>query len=412
VSRFLYLTQYFPPEVGAAQTRLDSITSLLARRGHHVDVVTAMPSYPGSEILEGYGGRWFMREELDGRAVVRTRALPAMGTGRKRLLSYAVFTASSFVGLVRSKRPDILVVESPPLTLAIPAIVWARLRRVPLVFNIADLWPDAAVEVGALREGALLRVLYALERWTYRSARLVSTVTDGVAARLLSEKHLDSNKLVMLPNGVDVELFSPERGDRATADRVGIPRGPFFVYAGTVGLVHGVGPLIDAFLQLANEPGSPSLVILGAGSERDRLERLAKDSEGHKIKFIDPVPPHVLAEILPLAEAAVVTLADLAINASSRPAKMFPAMASGVPVLFAGVGEGADEVVTSGGGVVVSNQPTSIADAVRGLMKDPEGAREMGRAGREHVLQRWTWDRLLDTWLERVDQLVIQDRRL
>jgi colanic acid biosynthesis glycosyl transferase WcaI len=405
--RFLLLTQYFPPEIGAAQTRLDALTNAIHRAGHEVDVVTAMPSYPLDSVLAEYRGRWFVREEDAGRRVVRTRAYPAMGTGLRRFLSYGVFSVSSLLGLFRSRRPDVLLIESPPLLLAVPGLLWARLRRIPVVFNVADLWPDAAVAVGALDDGLILKVLLRLEKWTYRHASLVSTVTDGVADKLLTVKLVPPDKLVMLPNGVDVERFSGAPATGEGRKGLGLTAHPFVVYAGTMGLVHGVEPLIDAFAIL-DEAGDQrtTLVMLGAGSERGALEQRVKARGLGNVVFRDAIPQDRLAAVLGDALAGVVTLADIPINRLARPAKMFPIMASGLPVLFAGSGEGAAIVERSGGGVVVENNPHVIADAVRQLCEDAAGRQAMGAAGRKYVLEHLSWDVLIASWLDRVGQLV------
>ena len=407
--RLLLLTQYFPPEIGAAQTRLDALTRAVHRAGHDVDVVTAMPSYPSDAILVGYRHKWFMRQVEPERSVIRTWAYPAMGSGLKRMVSYGIFSVTSLGGLVRSKRPDVLLIESPPLPLAVPGLLWARLRRVPVVFNVADLWPDAPAAVGALHDGFVLRAMYSLERWAYRRSSLVSTVTEGVADQLLNVKRIPSDKLIMLPNGVDTERFCPAEstgaGRRLLVD---LPAQPFLVYAGTMGMVHGIEPLIDAFRQLHNEEvDSPTLLMLGAGSERALLERRANQAHLTNVVFHDPIPPEQLAMVLNDAVAGIVTLADIPINQHARPAKMFPIMAAGRPVLFAGAGEGARLLAGAGGGLVVNNDSGAIAAAVRQLVDDADSARAMGVAGRDYVVKNLSWPALIGDWLDRVQRLVV-----
>lgn len=394
--KVLLLTQYFRPEVGAAQTRLDALTAHLDALGDEVEVVTALPNYPEGRILPGYR-RTLMRTTTEaGVRVHRIWMYAAMGTGLKRLASYLSFTASSVLGLVRSRKPDLVIVESPPLFLAATAVAYGMVRRVPVVMNVADLWPDAAVEVGALSEGRVLSFAHWLERHLYRRCAAISTVTDGVRDRLL-EKGVPAAKVVMLPNGVDTDRFAPDAGDPAQLARLGIPEGPFIVYAGTIGLAHGIDPLIDAMKLVANEAG-PVLVIIGSGSERPRIERrIATEAIGN-VMLHDPISPEELAAVLPLASAAIVTLADIPLNRSVRPAKMPPLMAAGVPVVFAGSGEGAELLRSADAGIVVPNEASAIAEAILELHRDPDLRRRLGGNGRHAALTRWSWPSLIAPW--------------
>ena len=176
--KFLLLTQYFPPEIGGAQTRLRSTAVELKRLGHDVEIVTALPNYPRGKFYPGYEGRIYLREEFEGITVRRVWLYPAMGGGLRRMLNYASFTIMSLFGLLLSQRPDFIFVESPPLFLSIPACVAGFLWRVPFIFNVADLWPDIVVEGGFLKQGPLIRLMRRLEQWSYRSAGYVNAVTE------------------------------------------------------------------------------------------------------------------------------------------------------------------------------------------------------------------------------------------
>ena len=146
--RFVILSQYFPPEIGGAQTRLKSLATELIRRGHEVEIVTSFPNYPKGELFPGYQKGFYRRENWEGLTLHRVWLYPAVGSGLKRLLNYVSFTLTSFFGLMRCKRPDYIFVESPPLFLSVPAWVMSLLWRSPFIFNVADLWPDVIVDQG------------------------------------------------------------------------------------------------------------------------------------------------------------------------------------------------------------------------------------------------------------------------
>jgi glycosyltransferase involved in cell wall biosynthesis len=259
------------------------------------------------------------------------------------------------------------------------------------------MWPDAAISVGALRPGRSVQLMLRLEAWAYRHARLITTVTDGVRDKLVRDKGVPADKILMLTNGVDTDLFKPRAGAPARRTALGLPDGPFVIYAGTMGLAHGLDPLLDAFARL-DADRDPFLLLIGAGSERPRLERRAAAEGLSNVIFRDPIPLEELAELMPLATIGAVTSANIPINEFSRPAKLFPVMACALPVLFAGGGEGANLVESSSAGMVVPNEPAAIADATRRLMSDRDAARRMGDNGREVVERDWSWKGTVERW--------------
>lgn len=251
--------------------------------------------------------------------------------------------------------------------------------------------------------------MLALERWSYRRADLVSTVTDGVKAKLI-DKGVPDAKISMLVNGVDVEMFGPEAGDRAVLDELELPSGPFFVYAGTMGLAHDLDPLMSAMAALRVHHESPYLLMIGGGSERPRLEARVRDEGISNVLFRDPIPPEQLARLLPLAEVGIVTLADIPLNQATRPAKLLPLMASGIPCLFAGSGEGTSVLLANQAGVAVDNEQEGILEALLMLVEKPELRQRMGAAGRISAESSWSWKAHVGPWRMAI-QRVIDARR-
>lgn len=156
--RFLFLTQYFRPEIGASQVRLGAIARALKQYGHDVEVVTAVPNHPTGRILPQYRGRFYVLENFHGIPVHRVWIYPAVGAGLRRVVNYASFVAMSLVGLLRCQRPDYVFVESPAFFLALPGSLAAARWRAGMILNVADLWPDSVQQLGVLRTGALIDV--------------------------------------------------------------------------------------------------------------------------------------------------------------------------------------------------------------------------------------------------------------
>ncbi|MDI6841077.1 MAG: glycosyltransferase family 4 protein, partial [bacterium] len=213
--RFLFLTQYFPPEVGAAQLRLYAICKELLKRGHKITVVTGMPNYPKGEIFPEYRGKLYMKEIIESIPVIRTWIYPATHGNIiirkilwKRLLNYFSFTLTSLYGILHTSRPDYIFVESPPLFLGISGYLGSRFMSAPYIFNVSDLWPDSVEEMGIIKNKILIKLAKKLEAFLYSNAFLINGVTLGIVDSIV-KKGVHSDKVLFLPNGVDVDLFKP-----------------------------------------------------------------------------------------------------------------------------------------------------------------------------------------------------------
>ena len=399
--RFLVLTQYFPPEVGAAQLRLAATVDELRRQGHEVEVVTALPNYPTGAIYPEYRGRVYAREERDGLVIHRVWLYAATGAGVRRVLNFASFVATSLLGLVRARRPDFIFVESPPLFLSIPALLCARLWGARVIYNVADLWLDQVRALGLLHDGVLLRLAEAVERWTLRASDYVNVVTEGLRTRLIHEKGVPAEKVLFLPNGVDTDLFAPSEPDRELERELGLGGKQVVVYAGTHGYAHGIDVAIAAARLLREE--NVEFIFIGDGSEKRRLIELARDTAATNVRFLDSAPPTYIARLYSVALTGLSTLRDVPLADATRPVKIFATMASAKPVLYSGGGEGARLVLAADAGIVVPwGSADELAGAVRALIAAPDIAATLGRNGRRYVEENLRWSSLVGDWLSQL----------
>jgi glycosyltransferase involved in cell wall biosynthesis len=314
------------------------------------------------------------------------------------MFNYASFALSSISGLVRASKPDCFVVELPPLTLCIPAILFAKLWRVPVILNVSDLWPDSALELGIIKDGLLAGILQGLERWAYQNADYVCGVTQGIVKTLGSQKGVPERKLLFLPNGVDTELLTPQPPDIRLQERLGLVGKNLVVYAGTHSLAHGLDVLLDAAEVMRNEPNF-HFVFVGSGSAKKALVARAQRSELPNVSFLDSIELAEVTRLYSIALCGVVSLCDIPILKSARPAKTLSIMACGKPVVLAAKCE-TSVVEDANAGIVVDNDnPEAIAEAIRRLRNNPELAAQMGRNGRDYVEHHCRWSVLVDDWL-------------
>lgn len=407
--RFLILTQYYPPEIGAAQLRLSAVARSLTMRGHEVEVVTGMPNYPHGRIADGYRGKAVVTEMLDGVRVRRTWLMPATGSGGKRMLNYLTFTATSLPAGAAMQRPDVVLVESPPLTLAVTGWAIARRWGVPMVLNVSDLWPDSALQLELVRDGAMARAAARLERWAYRRATLINAVTDGIRNALIERKDVPPRKVLFLPNGVDTDVFRPLPRDEALAQALGLADRAVILVAGTMIYAAGLDVVLAAAERLTSRP--VTFLLVGGGSERERIGRLVHERSLQNVVMLEPQPPAEIPRLYSIAAAGLMTLRDSPLFEGTRPARILATMACGKPVIYSGAGEGARMVDAAEAGIVVPPQdPDALAGAVAAVVDDPERAAVLGANGRRYVETELSWDRLVGAWLDQLTERLPQPR--
>jgi len=397
------LTQCYPPEIGGAQVLLGSFAKELKRQGHDVKVVTTLPNYPKGEIFEGYRRRWMVHEEIDGVPVLRTWVY-AVQSARlvPRMASYFSFCLTSLLSFRWIGKPDLIFVDSPPLFLCLVAVLLARLKGSSWVMNIADLWPDAVADSGLVQSTFLLTMAWKLEASLYKSADFVSSVTEGICKILAEEKCVPKNKILFLPTGVDTSLFHSLSPDPALLDQWKLHGKSVFTYAGRIGHSQGLTLVLDAAYGLRNREDI-TFVLLGDGPVRQELQSQSKALGLTNILFVEPVPLSEMPRWWSITRGALVTLKDQPVHLSARPSKSLPAMASGIPVIFSGVGEMARIITEADAGMVVPpEQVEPFAQAIVMLADEPALARRLGENGRRLCEQEFGWDKIVQNWLSQM----------
>lgn len=359
--RVVIASRIFSPEPAAAAFRLHALAKALVARGHEVEVLT-------SRLPSG------LEERADAGITVRRARVIRDRSGIVRgYLPYASFDVPLAVRLLVARRPSVVVVEPPPTTGVVVRAICAA-RRIPYVYFAGDILADAARSAGS--PPAVVAVVRRLELAAWRRAALVLSVSSSVTSRLL-ELGVPAERISEVGNGVDVEVFSPS-GDAVSSDR------PLAVYAGTASEVHGAGVFVEAMAHV----DSMRLVFLGAGAERDSLRRRAEQVAPGRVEFHPSVPPSEVARWLRGACVAVASVRPEGGYSFAFPTKMYAAVATGTPVLFAGEGPGRDFASAAPHGCAVSHDPRSVAEALlrsRDRPVDAAGRAELAQWARAEV---------------------------
>lgn len=391
------LTQYFEPEIGAAPLRYSAFVRALADLGVEIDVVTAMPNHPTGAIFPEYLGRVFARESSDFGTVRRSWLYPAMGSGLRRYVNFISFAVTAVGNLVRLRRVDVIVVESPPVTVGLVGWMAHHLLRCRLITYVSDLSSNSLEDLGVAGAGLLGRVLRGAEGFVYRSSDVVTTVTDGMV-RVLGEQYgVPEDRIVMLANGADTSVFSPREPDPEVLARFGVGRRPYVLYAGTHGYAHGLDTAVDAARSLTAD--GIDVLFIGEGSDKERIVGLAGDLPN--AHFFGQQPPSVVAELYSGALCGISTVRDVQVMRDARPAKLFACLSCARPIVYSGGGEGARLVKMADAGVVTApERADELADAVRWVRAHPREAEEMGQRGRTFIEKNFSWSTLVGRWAE------------
>jgi glycosyltransferase involved in cell wall biosynthesis len=379
--RLLLISQYFPPEVTAASARVHAFAAGLAERGHEVEVICEVPNHPTGRVRDGFRRRPLVRRRMDGFGV---RYLWVHAAEHKsplsRTLTYGSFAALTTVTGSLAARPDAVLVSSPPLPAAIAASLIAGRHRVPWVFDVRDLWPEAAVTLGELRPGPATRALERIERRLYRRADAILAVTEPFRRQIAASVD-DPEKVEVLSNGTTSEWLAAGRAEVDKAE-VGLPDDRYvWTYAGNLGLAQGLETAIDAAALLGE---AFHLELVGDGPRISGLRQRAERSGGAQVSFRGLVEPPIAARIMRASDAVLVSLAARPELVKSVPSKLFDCCAVGRPVIVAASGEPRRLALDAAAAVAVEpGDPASLADAIRTLRGDPARAEELSRAGRD-----------------------------
>lgn len=380
------LSQYYPPEVGAPQTRLSELARLMVLEGDSVTVLTAMPNYPTGKIYAGYGGL-LKRESFDGVNLVRTFIYPTQRTDfLRRLTNYFSFVISSAVfGTFLLKRADVLLVESPPLFLGLSGVWLSLVKRAKLIFNVSDLWPESAVQLGILRRNSFFHTLSSwLESFCYRQSWLVTGQSKSIIKNI--QARFPNCQTYHLSNGVDTRRF-PAAGNGYAPQSSSINGQCVVMYAGLHGLAQGLGQVLLAAEDLG-EDSRFKFVLIGDGPEKNMLIEQATARGLSNVEFREPRRAHEIPDLLASSDIVLVPLTSYLVGAV--PSKLYEAMAGGRPVILVASGEASEIVNAYQAGITVEpGDIKALVQALKTLVGQPQLRQTMGENGRRAAEQHF-----------------------
>lgn len=388
--KIVVLCPHFAPDTAPTGTVMTRIVHELAALGHELHVVTSLPWYREHRIESGWGGRLLRTERTAWGSIVRVHPFPGDDKANlvRRAVGFAGFSALAGIAGLRAggllRRADVVLAMSPPLTLGLTGWLVGLGRRAPLVFNIQDVFPDAAVRTGAITDRRIIAVASWLERVSYHRARAVTVLSDDLRANVAGKVRSTHRDAVhVIPNFVDTDAITP--GDRMTTYRreLGIGDEPVVLYAGNVGFSQSLDLVVGA----ARRMPDVAFVVNGDGAARRELEAGAHDVPN--LHFAGYQPVERLAEVLATGDVHVVPLRT-GLGDVSVPSKTYSSLAAGRPVI-ASIDAGSEIprllAAAGAGRSVPPDDLDAFVDALRGLVADPAARQGMGGSGRDWAVR-------------------------
>lgn len=368
----------------------------MQQRGHEVTILTALPNYPTGKIYSEYRGKQRRQEVLDGLKVIRSWIYPTKSpTLVKRFLNYFSFVFSSMARGSRLEKQDVIIVESPPIFLGIAGIFLSKWLGAKLIFNVSDLWPDSAVEIGVISSNSpFVAISKKLEQFCYRKAESITGQSLSIVKTI--KERVPDKKVELITNGADTDLFSPERRNDTIRSKYVFDGKFVIVYAGLFGIAQGLGQILDAAKKLTDNKNIVFLLV-GDGPEKEILVNRVHKEGLNNVIIQDPIVKSEVPALLASMDAAIVPL-KTAIN-GAVPSKIYENMASGLPILFIGDGDGAEIITREQAGIVLKPYDCSaLLTAIDKLYNNFELREQMGRNGVRAARNKYSREKIADAF--------------
>ena len=398
--------------MGAPAGRVAELSRLWVEQGHEVTVLTGFPNHPTGVVPPEYRSklrRLTARENYNGIEVVRTWLLPFPNRkAHERILNYSSFGISSALTGMFTAQPDVVIASSPQLLVGLSGWWLARHKRVPFVFEVRDLWPESLAAVGAGSTGSLLhRLLGKIAGFLYHRCDRLVVVTPAFKDHLVKHWRVPSEKISVVDNGVDTNLFRPLPLDSVLRHTLGA-EGRFVVsYIGTMGLAHGLETVVEAASRLQNAAPEILFLLVGEGAEKERIAALTRSRGLTNVRFVGQQPRETVPDYISASDVCLVPLKRTDLFKTVLPTKMLEFMACARPVILGVDGHARSVLQHADGGIFVTPEdPEALVNAIKTLAADPALRQAMGRNGRQYVQQNFSRQQTAIAYLDVLEDLL------
>jgi glycosyltransferase involved in cell wall biosynthesis len=412
--KILYVSQYFPPEMGAPAARAAELAQHWAEAGHEVSVLTGFPNHPTGVVPSEWRARLrrLVYRENAGRVnVFRTWLWPLPNRkAHERMRNYASFCLSAALRGLTVPHPDVAIATSPQLLVGLSGWWIAFTRQIPFVFEVRDLWPESLIAVGAGKEDSLLyHALGAIAKFLYQRADLIVVVAPAFKDHLMRHWRIPAEKIAVVENGVETDLFAPAlpAANHALRRQL-VAEGKFLVtYIGTMGNAHGLETLLDAAAHLQQQNPDVLFFLIGEGAEKARIKSLAESRGLNNVRFLDQQPREQIPAFISASDACLVLLKKTEVFKTVIPTKMLEFMSCARPVILGVDGQARQIVEEAGAGLVIEPENAKeLAQAINQLAANRALGESLGQKGREHILRYFSRQEMAEKYTGILDRLL------
>jgi colanic acid biosynthesis glycosyl transferase WcaI len=413
--KILYVSQYFPPEMGAPAARAAELAHHWARAGHQVSILTGFPNHPTGVVPAEWRARlrrlvYHERIPVNSADAAKLRSTTSECAcfdvyrtwlwplpnrkAHERMRNYASFCVSAAVRGLTLPRPDVIIATSPQLLVGLAGWWLAFARQIPFVFEVRDLWPESLTAVGVGDEHSLLhRTLAKIAEFLYERADRIVVVTPAFREYLIEHWRLPAEKIAVVENGVETEVFSPQPDSANCALRHELGADDKFLvcYVGTMGMAHGLETLLDAAAQLRQQRPDVVFLLIGEGAEKARIKALAESRQLTNVRFLDQQPRERIPAFISASDACLVLLKKTDVFKTVIPTKMLEFMSCARPVIVAVEGQARKIVEEASAGIAIEPEDAgALVQAIRRLADDQALRFDLGQNGRRYITERFS----------------------
>jgi len=410
--KILYVSQYFPPEMGAPAARAAELAHHWSRTGHQVSVLTGFPNHPTGVVPPEWRRRLrhlVYSEKFGEVDVLRTWlwALPNR-KAHERIRNYVSFCVSAALRGLTTPRPDVVIATSPQLLVGLSGLWLGSTRKVPFVFEVRDLWPESLTAVGVSDEQSILhRMLTRIARLLYDRSDRVVVVTPAFKDRLIEHWDVPPEKIAVVENGVETETFSPAVAPDQSIRRDIGAEGKFIAsYIGTMGNAHGLETLLDAAQALLFNPNFLFLLV-GEGAEKERIKAAVRARHLTNVRMLDQQPRERIPAFILASDVCLVLLKKTDVFKTVIPSKMLEFMSCARPVILGVDGQARQILEDAGAGLAIEPEnPEALVRAINYVAENPAAARTFGEKGREYIVNKFSRARTAEKYIDILEDVL------
>lgn len=414
----LYISQYFYPEMGAASARAYELSSYWVSKGHSVTVLTCLPNYPDGKFYEEYKKKiWnaYLREEIQGINVVRAVTYPThLRNSLRRGFNYISFFISSSFAIPFLRNYDIVIATSPPLFVGITGLFCSHLHRIPIVFEVRDLWPEVMSAVGAGGEESITYKFFdKIASVLYNKSDIIVTLTDSFKETIASTRGISSEKIKVIENAVDTDFFKPCPVEPTVLSGLGLKNKFIISYTGTIGLTHGVEVVLTAAEELKKKIPELVFLFVGSGYDKERLMKIKEEKGLDNIIFMGRQPRNKIPILINASDISLVLSSKAPLLKKTIFAKVFEPMACGKPVIVGAKGE-TENLVVNKAKAGIGFEPENVhglIDSVTKLYENPQLRKDLGRNGRDFVTKEFSRSKKAMDYLNILEEISAKNVR-